>query len=115
VLRPSVPVKPFTVFVPKVPPGGELHGRATWGAAQLGVAKGVHEAVERNVLPAQAGEGWVLTVPVWVDPDVADLDAVYRNNVVATREALRNALTGRPTPDEMREAAAAPRNPFYST
>ncbi|OXM66322.1 formaldehyde-activating enzyme [Amycolatopsis vastitatis] len=67
VLRPSVPVQPPTLFVPKAAAGTDLHQRATWGAAQAGLAQGVADAVEAGDLPPAAVLG---------TPHVADvLDA----------------------------------------
>ena len=45
VLRPGLPVQPFTLFVNKAAIADDEHGRLTWGAAQAGVAKGVAYAV----------------------------------------------------------------------
>ena len=45
VLRPGLPVKPFTLFINKATLAGDRHAEMTWGPAQAGVAKGVAEAV----------------------------------------------------------------------
>ena len=39
-LRPSLPVKPLTLFVNKAPVLDDAHANLTWGAAQAGVARG---------------------------------------------------------------------------
>ena len=58
VVQPGVPIKPLTLFVNKAVIDGELHGNATWGAAQAGVAVGVHRAVVEGALPAEAPDDW---------------------------------------------------------
>ena len=53
VVRPNVPVKPFTLFVNKAAIDGETnerHAQLTWGAAQAGVAAGVAAAVRTGVV-----------------------------------------------------------------
>ena len=88
VLKPGLPVKPFTLFVNKATVAGELHGKLTWGAAQAGVAQGVAEAVAAGVIPRELVDELVLIAAVWVSPEARDEEAVYRNNLAATRAAL---------------------------
>src|SRR5262245_39725571 len=52
VLRPSVPVKPLTLFVTKAAAACDLHERATWGSAQAGLAQGIADAVADGLIPA---------------------------------------------------------------
>lgn len=52
VLRPGLPVKPYTLFVNKAPLAGSRHERLTWGAAQAGVASGTLWAVADDVVAA---------------------------------------------------------------
>src|SRR5258708_4238606 len=49
VLRPSLPVRPLTLFVNKATIADERHGNLTWGAAQAGVAIGMTGAVAPTV------------------------------------------------------------------
>ena len=53
VLRPSLPVKPLTLFVSKAAPESDAHGLHIWGPAQAGVAGGVADAVAEGVIPAE--------------------------------------------------------------
>jgi 5,6,7,8-tetrahydromethanopterin hydro-lyase len=113
VLRPGLPVKPFTLFVNKAGIEGARHGELTWGAAQAGVAAGVADAVVEGVLSEAEADALVLIAAVWVDPRAADPDEVFENNREATRGALALGRAGLPTASE----AAAQRdhawNPFY--
>lgn len=92
-LAPGVLVRPATIVVNKSPIEGEgTLGPMTWGAAQLGIAQGVLDAVADGVLdPAEAGEV-VLLVAVWVDPAAHDETAVRRANRQAMRDAVADAL-----------------------
>ncbi|MFK0158080.1 formaldehyde-activating enzyme [Streptomyces sp. NPDC090493] len=115
VVRPSVPVKPLTLFVTKAAAAGELHERATWGAAQAGLAQGVADAVEEGLVPAADADDLLIIAAVWVNPAVDDLDASFRNQRAAAYGAVRAAVTGTPTvADVLAAAKEGATNPFYS-
>jgi 5,6,7,8-tetrahydromethanopterin hydro-lyase len=115
VLRPSVPVQPPTLFVPKAAAGTDLHQRATWGAAQAGLAQGVADAVEAGDLPAGEAGALLVIAAIWVNPDVSDLDEAFANQRLAAFRAIRAAVLGTPTIDVVLDAArTGPANPFYA-
>ncbi|GAA3837413.1 MULTISPECIES: formaldehyde-activating enzyme [Amycolatopsis] len=114
VVRPGVPVKPLTLFVTKAAASGDLHERATWGSAQAGLAQGVADAVEHGLIPAAEADDLLIIAAIWVNPGVADLDESFRNQRAAAFGAIRAAVAGTPTVDEVRAAArAGAANPFY--
>jgi len=113
VLRPSLPVKPLTLFVNKAAIAGDEHARLTWGAAQAGVAGGVADALADGAIAAERADELVLIAAVWVSPDARDADAVYRNNRAATRAALAAGRDRTPTLDEVLAARERPWNPFF--
>lgn len=85
-------VRPATVVVNKATLAGEVLPRLTWGAAQLGVAQGVLDAVAAGTIdPAEADE-LVLLVPVWVDAAASDETAVRLAHREATHAAIANAV-----------------------
>jgi 5,6,7,8-tetrahydromethanopterin hydro-lyase len=114
VLRPSLPVKPPTLFVNKAAIAGDEHARLTWGAAQAGVAGGVADALADGVIPAADADGLVLIAAVWVAPEARDADAVYRNNRAATRAALAAGRARAPDLDAVLAARDRPSNPFFA-
>ncbi|MEU8752904.1 formaldehyde-activating enzyme [Streptomyces chartreusis] len=115
VVRPSVPVKPLTLFVAKAAAQGELHQRATWGAAQAGLAQGVADAVDDGLIPAEEADDLLIIAAVWVNPAVGDLDVSFRNQRAAAYGAVRAAVTGTPTVLDVQAAAKeGPANPFYT-
>lgn len=114
VLRPSLPVKPMTLFVTKAAPAGDEHGRLIWGPAQAGVAGGVADAVAEGVVDAEQTDSLALIVAVWVNPAADDADTVYRNNRAATYEALRNGAAGLPAIQDVLDARHELANPFYT-
>ncbi|MCU1543176.1 MAG: formaldehyde-activating enzyme [Microbacteriaceae bacterium] len=114
VLRPSLPVKPLTLFVTKAAPSGDEHGHHIWGPAQAGVAAGVADAVAEGWIDASTVDNTVVIAAVWVNPGADDADTVYRNNRAATLTALRNGASGLPGLDEVLAARETPNNPFYT-
>jgi 5,6,7,8-tetrahydromethanopterin hydro-lyase len=115
VVRPSVPVQPPTLFVPKAAADGELHQRATWGAAQAGLALGVADAVENGLIPGSAVGDLLIIAAIWVNPAVDDLDEAFTNQRAAAFRAVRAAVLGTPTIDVVLDAAReGAANPFYT-
>lgn len=114
VLRPSLPVKPMTLFVTKAAPAGDEHGLLIWGPAQAGVAAGVADAVADGVIPRDAADTHAVIAAVWVNPAADDAETVYRNNREATRTALANGAASLPAIDEVLAARDRPTNPFFT-
>jgi 5,6,7,8-tetrahydromethanopterin hydro-lyase len=101
-LSPGVVVRPITVVVNKAPIEGEGKlGQITWGAAQLGIAQGVLDAVADGLVDEAEAADVVLLVAVWVDPAAGDETAVKRGNREAMRGAIADALDP-PTADAVR-------------
>ena len=115
VARPGLPVKPLTLFVTTATTTEAEHSRVTWGAAQAGIATGVMDAVSTGTLPADVADVGLLIVSVWVDPGAtsAHQDAVFVNNRVAMLAALRSAVSGRPTVEEVLDDEEGIWNPFF--
>lgn len=114
VLRPSLPVKPLTLFVTKAAPASDGHGLLIWGPAQAGVAGGVADAVAEGVITPEQADSHVVIAAVWVNPGADDADTVYRNNREATLAALRNGANQLPALDDVVAARTAVTNPFYT-
>ena len=113
IAQPNLPVKPMTLFVNKATIASPEHGRLTWGAAQLGVASGVLDAVADGVLQAAELEYSVLIAAVWVDPSARDDDLVYENNREATATAIKNGRFHLPGLDEVLAVREIPINGYY--
>lgn len=113
VIRPGLPVKPFTLFVNKAPLSSPRHSTLTWGAAQAGVASGVLGAVADGALSREEVDDLLLIAAVWVDPEADDEAAVFANNREATRQALVNGARRLPVLEDLLAVADAPENPFY--
>ena len=72
------PVWPPTIMINKATALEERHQTITWGAAQLGIAQGVLDAVADELLPAT--DQVLVFVCVWVDPAASDEAAVRNAN-----------------------------------
>jgi len=111
VLAPNLAVKPSTVMVTKVTIKGMRQAVQMFGPAQAAVAKAVADCVAEGTIRRDQAEQWVIVCGVFIHPDAADDRKIYQYNYEATRQAIRNAMSGRPTVDEMlagKETAAHP-------
>jgi len=80
------PVFPPTLMMNKATAVNEHHETITWGAAQLGIAQGVLDAVADGLV--EATQDLVVLVAVWVAAAADDETAVR----LAAREAMRKAI-----------------------
>jgi len=108
-------VRPPTVVVNKTTIEGDKLGRLTWGAAQLGIAQAVLDAVADRAIDHSVADDLVLLVGVWLDADAADETAVR----IAARGCMRQAIdraidSDRPTLDELAAERENAHNGFYS-
>jgi 5,6,7,8-tetrahydromethanopterin hydro-lyase len=103
-------VRPPTIVVNKTTIDDDELARLTWGAAQLGIAQGVLDAVVDELLDP---DELVLLVALWVDPEAHDETALRVANRAAVRAAIADALS----PADARELAARREdaaNAFYT-
>jgi formaldehyde-activating enzyme len=84
---------PPTLMMNKNTATTESHQNMTWGAAQVGIAQGVLDAVAAGLIDA-TGDLFVL-VAVWVDERADDETAVRKANRDAVGKALRMCVHGR--------------------
>jgi formaldehyde-activating enzyme len=107
------PVWPPTIMINKATALEDRHQTITWGAAQLGIAQGVLDAVADGLLAPT--DDVVVFVTVWVDPGASQETAVRRANRAAVRKAIGMAVQGR-DPEAARALVArrdTVRSPFY--
>jgi 4-hydroxy-tetrahydrodipicolinate synthase len=108
ILEPNVLVKPNTLIIPTVKMKDMRHASIVYGPAQAGVAKAVADSVQDGILPEEV----LLIVNVFVHPSASKRKQVYINNYKATRHAIRRAMEGRPTTEEIMEVKDNARHPF---
>ncbi len=101
VITPNLAVKPSTVLVTKVTIKGMKQAVQMFGPAQSAVAKAVADSVAGGVIPKNEAESLVIVCGVFIHPAAANDKKIYDYNYQATKDAISNAMKGKPTADEM--------------
>lgn len=111
VLTPNLAVKPATVMITKVTIKGAKQAVQMFGPAQAAVAKAVADAVGEGILPKDQCEDLVIVCGVFIHWEAEDNKKIYDYNYEATKQAIVNAMAGKPTADEMLAGKNSP-HPF---
>jgi 5,6,7,8-tetrahydromethanopterin hydro-lyase len=101
VLTPNLAVKPSTVLITKVTIKGMKQAVQMFGPAQAAVAKAVADSVEAGVIPKGDAEKLCIVCGVFIHPAAADDKKIYDFNYAATKDAIANAMKGKPSAEEM--------------
>ncbi len=101
VIRPNLPVKPSTLIVPKVTIKNLDDASKIFGPAQTAVAKAIADAVEEGVIPKEDVEDLMIVASVFIHPEAKDYGKIYRHNYGATKLALKRAMDGFPSIDDV--------------
>ncbi len=97
VIRPNLMTKPATLIIPKVTMKKGEQVREMFGPVQAAVAKGVADALEEGVFGDLNVDDLVILASIYLAPEAADFNRIYRYNYGATKLALTRALEGFPT------------------
>lgn len=98
-------------MITKVTIKGMKQAVQMFGPAQAAVAKAVADSVANGVIPKDQAEDLVIVCGVFIHPAAADDKKIYEYNYTATKDAIKNAMTGKPSADEMvaqKDTAAHP-------
>jgi len=101
ILEPNLAVKPSTIMVPTVANRSMRQASLFGGPAQAAVAKAVADTVAEGLIPKEAVDQLVIIANVFIHPSAVNRRRIYINNYKAMRHALRRALEGRPTIQEI--------------
>ncbi|MEM6365255.1 MAG: formaldehyde-activating enzyme [Planctomycetota bacterium] len=112
VLEPNVAVKPATVMITKVTIKGMKQAVQMFGPAQAAVAQAVADAVNDGIIPKDQTEELVCVCGVFIHPAAEDDEKIYKYNHEATLEAIKSAMGGKPTADEMLAKKDSAAHPF---
>jgi 5,6,7,8-tetrahydromethanopterin hydro-lyase len=112
VLAPNVAVKPSTVMITKVTIKGMKQAVQMFGPAQAAVAKAVADSVASGVIPKDQAENLVIVCGVFIHPAANDDKKIYEYNYGATVDAIKNAMKGLPSAQEMLDKKDTAAHPF---
>ncbi len=112
ILEPNLAVKPVTLIVPTVKIKNLREASIIYGPAQTAVAKAVADTVEEGFIPKQEIDNLIIIANVFIHPTAIDRKRIYINNYRAMKHALRRALEGRPTLNEILEDKDIAKHPF---
>jgi 4-hydroxy-tetrahydrodipicolinate synthase len=115
ILEPNLIVKPVTLIVPTVTIKGMRQASMIYGPAQAGLAKAVADSVADGIIPKAAADDLIIIANVFVHPSAVNRHRVYVNNYKAMRHAVRRAMEGRPTVEEVIENKERSKHPFKYT
>ena len=112
VLTPNLAVKPATVLVTKVTIKGMKQAVQMFGPAQAAVAKAVADSVGDGVIPKDQAENLVIVCGVFIHPAASEDKKIYDYNYQATKDAIANAMKGKPSVQEMLAGKDQAQHPF---
>jgi 4-hydroxy-tetrahydrodipicolinate synthase len=104
--------RPVTLLVPTVTVRGPKTRQLVYEEAAAGIVLALEHAVAHHNLPEVILDDICLIANVFVHPAASIRQRVKINNYKAMRGAIRKALEGRPTLDELVAEAEAARHPF---
>ncbi len=100
------------VFASTVTITHERHRHLVYDVAQHAVADAVRRTITDGILPEELLDDIVVVVNAFVHPNANNPRRVYINNFRAVRHALRRAIEGRQTVDEIVARRDSARHPF---
>jgi 4-hydroxy-tetrahydrodipicolinate synthase len=115
IIEPNLAVKPPTLLVPTVSIKGMRDASLVYGPAQAGAAKAVVDSVADGTIPQSALDEIVIIANIFVHPAAVDRKRVYINNYKAMRHAVRRAIEGWPSAQELTENKELAKHPFKYT
>ncbi|HLB72216.1 MAG: formaldehyde-activating enzyme [Candidatus Methanoperedens sp.] len=112
VLEPNLQPKPSTLIINKVTIRNAEQALLMFGPAQAAVAKAVMDSVEEGVIDKKEAEDVLLIVSVFIEWDAKDKDKVYEYNYEATKLAIKRAMEGEPSVEEVLAKKEKAKHPF---
>ncbi len=101
-----------TVFAPTVTITSEEHKALVYDVAKKAVADAINRTITDRIIPEELVPDVAIAVNVFVHPKAVNARRVHINNFRATRFALRRAIEGRPTQEEIMARVKSARHPF---
>jgi formaldehyde-activating enzyme len=103
---------PRTLLVPTVTVRTKKQASQVYGDAVRGINLAIEASVEDGSLPRGVLDDLAMSANVFVHPAAANRKRIEFNNYKAMRAAIRKAIEGRPTLEELLNEKEAARHPF---
>lgn len=99
-------VRPATMMTTKATIKSTAYVELLGGVVQAALGDALVDCLAENVFPPEAENELCMIVTVWLDPRCATHDALdkrdlYRTNYEAMKLAIRRAMTGEPTREQV--------------
>jgi 4-hydroxy-tetrahydrodipicolinate synthase len=107
--------EPLTFLVPTVTIRTKLQEELVYNYAAQGINKAIDASIKDGLLPEELCKELVILVNAFVHPSAVNKKRVILNNYKAMRYALRKAIEGRPTLEELLYEKESARHPFRYT
>jgi 4-hydroxy-tetrahydrodipicolinate synthase len=101
-----------TIFAPTVTITSESHKKMVYEIAQRAVGDAVRRTITDSIIPEELVPDLVIAANVFVHPSAVNRTRVHINNFIAVRHAVRRALEGRQSVDEIIARKDSARHPF---
>jgi 4-hydroxy-tetrahydrodipicolinate synthase len=101
-----------TVFAPTVTITSEKHKKLVYDVAQKAVADAIRRTITDTIIPEELVPDLVVAVNVFVHPSAVNPTRVHINNFISVRHALRRAIEGRQSVEEIIARKDSARHPF---
>jgi 5,6,7,8-tetrahydromethanopterin hydro-lyase len=112
VIGPNLMCKPSTVMFNKVTIKSAKQAVQMFGPAQRGVATAVADCVKDGTIPAAEADDLFVCVGVFIHWEAADDKKIQDYNYAATKEALKRAVAGEPSAQQMLQQRDKVSHPF---
>lgn len=112
VVAPNLPAKPDTLLFNKVTIKGAKQAVQMFGPAQRAVATAVADCVKDGTIPAAEADDLFISVGVFIHWEASDDNKIQDFNYEATKLALKRAVAGQPTAQQMLEQRDKVGHPF---
>ena len=112
VVGPNMACKPNTMMFNKVTIKGAKQAVQMFGPAQRAVAMAVTDSVKDGTIPAAEANDIFVCVGVFIHWDANDDVRIYDYNYKATMMAIKAAVAGTPTAEDVVAAAADSSHPY---
>jgi len=104
--------RPRTLLVPTITVRSKKQEGHIYECASRGVIGAIEASIADGFLPEDALDDLVMIANVFVHPSAANRTRIEMNNYKAMRTAIRKAIEGRPTLEELLQERQAARHPF---